>query len=132
MIKKIFAAALLGVASLTVVGTAQASAGGDCYTAVTHDFGFQLESSGDSAVTGTLYGSTHCNDVNVRRTSSYTAKACVIRVYQGQTDCNPTTQLSTGWQVPSGGSGIPNGSAFKVKFAYPNSYFKVITGTIAY
>ncbi|WP_412537932.1 hypothetical protein R8Z50_18915 [Longispora sp. K20-0274] len=132
MFKKIIIAALLGAASITVVGVSGASAAGDCYTAVTRPIGFQLTSEDGTVTTPTLYGSTHCNDVNVKLTSPTTVTACVIRVYQGQTDCNPSTRLGYGWQVPAGGYGIPNGAAFRVKFGDPSALYKTVSGTIAY
>ncbi|MEV6521308.1 hypothetical protein AB0M43_05090 [Longispora sp. NPDC051575] len=132
MIKKIFAAVLLGVASLTVVATTPASAAGTCYTSVTYSFGFQLESAGDTVTTPVLYASGHCNDANVKRTSTYSARTCVIRVYQGQSDCTLGASMTTGWTVPAGGDDIPPGKAFKVKFGAASAYNRTIAGKVAY
>ncbi|MDI1464053.1 hypothetical protein QEZ54_24000 [Catellatospora sp. KI3] len=135
MIKRV-----LGVAAATALAltglAAPASAGGattlagDCYTAVTYPLGFMVDTSSDYVLTPTLYGSTHCNDVNIHTTSS-AFRACVIRTYQGQSDCSSYTSVGTSWVVPSGGSGIPNGAAFKVKLL-GGPVGRPIYGTIAY
>ena len=127
----------IGAALMMVVGSAvavfgiasPASAAGDCYTAVTRSFSIYLEAASSTQI-GPYYGSTHCNDVNIRKTGSTGYYACVVRTYQGQTDCAATTYVPTTWVVPNGGYGIPNGAAFKVKLQA--SPYRTLNGVIAY
>lgn len=124
-------AGLAGTASAAVSKPDAVVLAGDCYTAVTYGVGFSVDTTSDYVLTPTLYGSTHCNDVNMRRTGSYSFRACVIRTYQGQTDCGSYTTIGTSWVVPSGGSAIPNGAAFKVKLL-GGPLARPLYGTIAY
>src|SRR5688572_6062502 len=130
-LKRMGAALMMTAAgsAVAVVGVASpASAAADCYTAVTRTFSRYLEDA-STTVMGPYNGSTHCADVNIKRTGSSGYYACVIRTYQGQTDCSATTFVPTSWVVPAGGSGIPNGAAFKVKLqATP---FKTLQGILA-